>query len=264
MLTSNRSRRMRRRVVAIWVASLAAPLILIVLARAPARLTPALPGSDRTTVRNEAARQGAFETSTPSPCSVRPKILSRNEWGAKDPVGKMKPHTPDRITIHHTASHQRRDLSLDQKMRDLQKFSQNPSQLAGGRTKPVWPDVPYHFYISFDGKIAQGRDVSFVGDTNTDYNPAGHILIVLEGNFDEEQVTSAQMDSLRCLATWLIGDWRIPRLRSRATRIMRQQLAREETWKTSCQNFKKCWLLPAARRGEENGFLSLIRGVRAS
>lgn len=200
---------MGKKVLAISVASVAVPLIFVVLAKGPVRLK-CPPGICGTTARNEASTQGVFETGAPSPCAVRPKILSRNEWGAKDPVGKMKHHTPDRITIHHTASHQRRDLSIEQKMRDLQRFSQNPSQLATGRTKPAWPDVPYHFYIGFDGQIAEGRDVNFVGDTNTDYDPTGHILIVLEGNFDEEQPSSAQIDSLRCLARWLTGYWRIP------------------------------------------------------
>lgn len=191
---------MRKQVITISVASLAIPLIFVVLTKGPVKLKCLLPGSCGATARNEGS----------PPCPVRPKILSRNEWGAKTPVGKMKHHSPDRITVHHTASHQRRDLSIEQKMRDLQKFSQNPSQLATGRTKPAWPDVPYHFYIGFDGQIAEGRDVNFVGDTNTDYDPTGHILIVLEGNFEEEQPSSAQIDSLRCLARWLTGYWRIP------------------------------------------------------
>jgi hypothetical protein len=139
----------------------------------------------------------------------RPRIVTRNEWGAKDTTGKMISQTPDHITIHHTASRQRTDLSIEQKMRSLQDFSQSQSHLANGQVKKAWPDVPYHFYIGVDGRIAQGRDVNFVGDTNTDYDPTGHILIVLEGNFDQEQPSSAQMESLRSLVLWAASNWRV-------------------------------------------------------
>jgi hypothetical protein len=143
-------------------------------------------------------------------CSGRPRILARNEWGAKNPMGDMKRHSPNRITIHHTASRQRHDVSLQDKMRSLQKFSQNSSKLANGDQKLSWPDVPYHFYVSVDGQIAEGRNINFVGDTNTDYDPTGHVLLVLEGSFDEEQPSSMQLDSLRCLVRWVGVNWHIP------------------------------------------------------
>jgi hypothetical protein len=122
----------------------------------------------------------------------------------------MKPHTPSRITIHHTAEPQRADLTLEQKMHALQNFSQRPAKLAGGRRKPAWPDVPYHFYIDLRGQIAEGRDIGYAGDTNTDYDPTGHALIVLEGNFEKEQPTPAQLEQLTALLRWLSWRWRVP------------------------------------------------------
>lgn len=98
---------------------------------------------------------------------------------------------------------------LRQNSLQFESLLKGQSQLATGRVKKAWPDVPYHFYLSVDGRIAEGRDVNFVGDTNTDYNPTGHILIVLEGNFDEEQPTSAQLESLRVLVLWAASNWRI-------------------------------------------------------
>ena len=126
-------------------------------------------------------------------------ILTRTAWGANPPVAEMKAHKITRITIHHTATLQKPERSLAEKMRALQKFSQNPGTLGNGKAKPAWPDVPYHLYIDCHGEIAEGRDANFVGDTNTAYDPTGHLLVVLEGNFEEESLTEAQLASLKKL-----------------------------------------------------------------
>ena len=134
---------------------------------------------------------------------IAPNILSRVAWGANAPVGEMKTHKISRFTIHHTATLQKPERSLAEKMLALQKFSQNPGTLGNGKAKPAWPDVPYHFYIDCHGGIAEGREWQFVGDTNTAYDPTGHLLVVLEGNFEEEQPTELQMESLRRLVAFM-------------------------------------------------------------
>ena len=135
--------------------------------------------------------------------AIAPNILTRAAWGANAPVSEMKTHTISRLTIHHTATLQKPARSLAEKMVALQKFSQNPGTLGNGKAKPAWPDVPYHFYIDCHGDIAEGREWQFVGDTNTAYDPTGHLLVVLEGNFEEDQPTPAQMESLRRLITFM-------------------------------------------------------------
>jgi hypothetical protein len=132
-----------------------------------------------------------------------PKILSRSEWKAQPPVLAVKTHEIARITVHHTAVKQNLQRTLAQKLVALQKFSQNPGTLGSGKGKPAWPDVPYHYYIDCNGQIGEGRELQFVGDTNTKYDPTGHALIVLEGNFEEEEPTAAQLKALRELTAWL-------------------------------------------------------------
>lgn len=122
--------------------------------------------------------------------------LSRADWGANDPVLEMQAHEPSRITIHHTAVRQNPDQTLTQKMRGLQEFSQTRSELADGRIKEPWADIPYHFYVDLHGVVAEGRSLRYSGDSNTPYDPSGHILIVLEGNFEEEEVTAEQRQTL--------------------------------------------------------------------
>lgn len=136
-------------------------------------------------------------------------IIKRSEWGASPP-GVMKKQKPVRLTIHHTAALHNPKKDIKSKMLALQAFSRKESVLAGGFVKPAWPDVPYHYYIDCFGKVAEGRDVHYVGDTNTRYDPAGHIAVVLEGNFEQEKPTRAQIESLVQLLTSLMRQWSIP------------------------------------------------------
>ncbi|HEY5885147.1 MAG TPA: peptidoglycan recognition family protein, partial [Pyrinomonadaceae bacterium] len=158
--------------------------------------------------QNRVVDQTSLETTSSVP--QRPNILSRQEWGAKEAIGKMHVHTLRYITIHHTASPQKDGVTLAKKLQNLQNFSQNENRLDSGKNKPAWPDVPYHYYIAVDGGTAEGRDVGFVGDTNTDYDPRGHVLIALEGNFETEQPTSKQLGSLITLVSWLSAKFKIP------------------------------------------------------
>ncbi|HEU0079210.1 MAG TPA: N-acetylmuramoyl-L-alanine amidase, partial [Longimicrobiaceae bacterium] len=48
------------------------------------------------------------------------------------------------------------------------------------------------------------------GDSNTAYDPAGHLLIVLEGNFESEFATAPQVESLRRLVVWAAARWGVP------------------------------------------------------
>ena len=177
----------------------------------------------------------------------RPNILSRPGWGASNSIKEMKEHTPHHITIHHTGSPQK-DTSIEKKMQNLQNFSQKPGRLASGRHKPAWPDVPYHYFIAIDGRIAEGRDIKYVGDTNTDYDPTGHILVVLEGNFEIDAPSLKQLDSLYELAYWLADYWKI-----RASEIK----GHNDYASTACPGKSLKSLLPAVRQRIEEAMQAI-------
>jgi hypothetical protein len=139
-----------------------------------------------------------------------PPMLSRAAWQAAPPVLEMKTHRIEHITIHHTAVKQNPPRSLADKLKALQNFSQNPGTLGSGKAKPAWPDVPYHYYIDCHGQIGEAREVKFVGDTNTAYDPTGHALVVLEGNFEEEEPPAAQLAALRGMIAWLAARYQVP------------------------------------------------------
>jgi hypothetical protein len=122
----------------------------------------------------------------------------------------MKAHTPNRITIHHTATRQAPTRALGEKLQALQRFSQREDSLADGRRKRQWADIPYHLYIAVDGEVGEGREWRYVGDSNTPYDPTGHFLIVLEGSFDTDTLTAGQRRALEALVVAAARRWRIP------------------------------------------------------
>ena len=151
----------------------------------------------------------AIDAALAQPKAERAKIIKRDDWGANKPVGEGKKHDIKFITIHHTATTQKPDGLIGTKMRNLQAFSQREDKLDTGKLKPAWFDIPYHYYIAADGQIAEGREIKYAGDTNTEYDPTGHALIVLEGNFNEEQPTPAQIETLKQTVAWLARKYKV-------------------------------------------------------
>lgn len=133
--------------------------------------------------------------------------LSRADWRAKPAdIARMRPQTPRRIVIHNTgvaqnARHDNARHDLATKMRNLQHFS---VQERG------WPDVPYHYYISMTGAVADGRDPAYAGDSNTRYDLSDRLQVVLEGEFDHERPSTAQLLALDALLLELRARHQIP------------------------------------------------------
>jgi hypothetical protein len=136
-----------------------------------------------------------------------PPIISREQWGAEDPVLELPSHRIRKITIHHTGTRQSFTRPFIDKLQGLQAWSQRDDKLAGGKDKPKWADIPYHFYIDWEGSIAECRPVGLPGDTNTSYNTQGHLLIVLEGSFPLDVLRSGQRKSLFDLTQHLAGKY---------------------------------------------------------
>jgi N-acetylmuramoyl-L-alanine amidase len=165
-------------------------------------------------------------------------LVTREQWQAKPPTAAMKTQKPVAILVHHTGSAMNPEKSLEQKMRGLQRFSQAKEKLKDGRTKPAWPDVPYHFYIAADGRIAEGRAITAVGDTNTGYNPTGFIQIVVEGNFETETPEAAQTTALKTLLASLSKTYAIK---------PDQILAHNDKAQTACPGKNLKALLPSVK-----------------
>jgi len=131
--------------------------------------------------------------STPPP---RPhpvvSVTPREEWGARSPqTDRMVAHTVSRLTVHHAGT---------------QSGITGPGQFRGWQSWHMsgqgWPDIAYHVLIGVDGTVYEGRDPAFRGDTGTTYDTTGHFLVVVEGNFEVEEPTAAQLESLKAVLAW--------------------------------------------------------------
>ncbi|MCU0882742.1 MAG: peptidoglycan recognition protein family protein [Hyphomonadaceae bacterium] len=140
----------------------------------------------------------------PKAASAKPyPYLNRAAWGARAPLLGGVAHNPARIVLHHTATPINMARSLASKLRGLQRFSQSDAPLADGRMKAAWIDLPYHYYVGWDGTVGEARDPLLRADTNTAYDPTGALQVCLEGNFEIEWPTVLQIASLEVLVAEL-------------------------------------------------------------
>ena len=104
-------------------------------------------------------------------------------------------HDITNVTLHHTGFPEplRPDEDPALRLRSLQ---------AWGASDRNWWDVPYHFLIDLDGNVYEGRDWRFKGDTNTTYEPGGHLLLSVIGNYEIQEPTQAQIEAIAGLMAW--------------------------------------------------------------
>ena len=116
-----------------------------------------------------------------------PVIIPRSGWNANEPK-PYKTHTPVQITVHHEGTRLEIQDDAAKKIKNIQVWGM-------GRDRN-WADIPYHFLISPGGTIYEGRNVFTVGETATEYDPTGHLLITCMGNLEVQEVPSEQLNSL--------------------------------------------------------------------
>ena len=119
-------------------------------------------------------------------------VIPKNSWGKTVDEKACKPHTIQHISIHHTATPSTNNRKTPSRIRGYQRYHQSKG----------WMDIAYHFLIDLEGNIYQGRNIECAGDTATNYDPTGHLLIVMEGNFEQQQPTPKALRSLAQLMTW--------------------------------------------------------------
>jgi hypothetical protein len=112
----------------------------------------------------------------------------------------MQPHRIERITLHHTGPPSWLGTPpAPAYLRQIQAFHQGPERR--------WPEIAYHLLVDLDGAIWEGRPLDFAGDTATAYDPAGHALIAVLGDYDVQQPNEAQVAALVESVRWLMERW---------------------------------------------------------
>jgi hypothetical protein len=127
-----------------------------------------------------------------------PPIIAVDAWGGTPAVTAAPPQRITHITLHHQGEIWREGTDPVAYLRRLQQWS---------RLTKRWADIPYHYVIATDGRIFAARPLAPPGDTNTEYDPQGHALLMLVGNFEEQQPTAEQLDSAVALAAWLAREY---------------------------------------------------------
>ncbi|MDX2307194.1 MAG: peptidoglycan recognition family protein [Hyphomicrobium sp.] len=156
-----------------------------------------------------AEETGAATPSEGMAACGRPPMIDRAGWNAKPArTDAMKTQTVTSIVLHDTRARSNPGLPVAEKMQNLQSYAMSAGRVSGLK-KPAWGDVPYHFYIGIDGQIAEGRGLDYAGDSLGYYQTQSKAQIVLEGDFDVEEPSDAQVASLKSLVCWLKRDYKI-------------------------------------------------------
>lgn len=128
-------------------------------------------------------------------------VTRRAQWGWVPITQGIAEHTVTRITIHHGGVDFPDDKNVVKYLRALQSW---------GRSDKGWIDIPYHFMIDRQGRIYETRPINFPGDTNTTYDPAGHVLIAVMGNYENQVLSQVQLDALIAMTAFLAEKYDVP------------------------------------------------------
>lgn len=147
---------------------------------------PSPPGSPAPAASPSApAASSAPDPTTPAAPRDRPAV-SRELLGLDAPAPGGEPHTARGLMLHHTAA-------------PTAPAEQAPERFrahARGHREAGFVDVAYHWGVGVDGTVYQLRDEAIAGETFTDYDPAGWLLVVCEGNFEESQPPQPMLEAV--------------------------------------------------------------------
>jgi hypothetical protein len=134
--------------------------------------------------------------------SLPPQVANSDSAGGASMRLRI-PHRITNVTLHHTGDAQPLLPGVDPvaKLRGLQSW---------GAAERNWWDVPYHYLLDLEGHVYAGRDWHYIGETNTAYDPGGHFLISVIGNYERQEATPAQLGAIADMMAWAIREFDVP------------------------------------------------------
>lgn len=124
-----------------------------------------------------------------------PDIVAVAAWGGTSPPLPAQAQPITRLTLHHQGETWKPGADVQDYLRRLQRWS---------RQARGWVDIPYHYIVAQDGRAYAARPWQIAGDTNTEYDPRGHLLVMLVGNFEVQEPTPAQWQGTVALVAHLL------------------------------------------------------------
>lgn len=121
------------------------------------------------------------------------QAICKPAWGGREAAGAFTLHTIERMTVHHTAALLDVNSNAPARVRQHQRFHIDDRG---------WEDLAYHFIVDANGHVYEGRPVTAVGDTGTNYDPTGHFLVCAEGDFNRQSIPAAQVAAVVDVLAW--------------------------------------------------------------
>lgn len=157
------------------------------------------PTSPDKIVSNESAEGSSNSTETVpiletrEPVIASPDIVPREAWRAAPATGASGAQTPMRLVLSHDG--QPIDSTTDsvRLIQTIQRLHQERG----------WPDIAWHYIIDQHGIIYQGHNPTDRGDTGYYFDTTGIITIGVLGDYDSQVPSTAQIDAIVDLMTWL-------------------------------------------------------------
>ena len=132
-----------------------------------------------------------------------PSVVASSDSAGGAALRLRVPQHITSITLHHEGS-AKPLLPGDDPVAGLRAL-----QSWGERDRDWW-DVPYHYLIDLDGHVYEGRDWHYMGETNTTYDPSGHLLISILGNYNLQEPTQAQLNAIADVMAWAVRKFDVP------------------------------------------------------
>ena len=128
-------------------------------------------------------------------------IIPRKGWNAAEPR-PYQSQTPVQITVHHEGGKVLTETDdAAQRIKNIQTWGMGKDR--------NWTDIPYHFLIAPDGTVYEGRNPFTAGETATEYDPTGHLLICFPGNYEKQTLNENLLDILTRLIAKLCIQYHI-------------------------------------------------------
>jgi hypothetical protein len=124
------------------------------------------------------------------------EVHARADWGARSASCSSALGAATRMAIHHTETPTNDSLSPAARLRQIQSYHMDVKG---------WCDIGYHYLMSRDGQLWEGRRDTLLGAHALGAN-TGNLGIAVMGTHDTTPLTETQLDRIAALVRGLADD----------------------------------------------------------
>ncbi len=90
------------------------------------------------------------------------------------------------LVLHHTQTPNEAAALERARLRGIRRYHQVDRE---------WGEVAYHYFIGAAGTVYAGRDPRYAGDSGTQYDLEGRLLVCVLGDFTQRRPSDAALDT---------------------------------------------------------------------